>query len=123
SNTATGGDVLTLGSKTSLSTLNDGTGIQLRSGNDLHVSLANSTSVDIDLGSATTLGDVISKINSASSGQVTATISGDGNRLQLQDNTTGSGTFSVANVGTGTAADDLGLTNAASGNTISGDRL
>jgi flagellar hook-associated protein 2 len=123
SSTATGADVLSLGAKTALSTLNNGTGVQLKSGNDLAFSLANGSTVSVDLGSATTLNDVISKINSATTGSVTASISSDGNRLQLQDNTTGSSTFSVASVDTGTAAQDLGLTAAASGNTISGNRL
>ncbi len=121
--TATGADVFSLGTKTALSTLNDGTGVQLKSGGELLVSLANGTSVSIDLGNATTLGDVINAINSGSSGAVTASIGSDGNRLQLQDNTTGSSAFSVANVGTGTAAQDLGLTASASGNTLSGNRL
>lgn len=123
SNTATGADVSSLGTKSALSSLNDGTGVQLRTGDDLSISLANGSTLKIDLGSASTLGDVINKINSASSGTVTASIGSDGNRLQLQDNTTGSGTFSVTNVDAGTAATDLGLTAAASGNTISGSRL
>jgi flagellar hook-associated protein 2 len=104
SNTATGADVFSLGTKSALSSLNDGTGVQLKTGDDLSISLANGLKVTIDLGSASTLGDVINKINTASTGSVTASISSDGNRLQLQDNTSGSGTFSVANVGTGTAA-------------------
>ena len=47
----------------------------------------------------------------------------DGNRIELVDLTAGSGTFATANVGTGTAADDLGLTTTASGDTITGRRL
>jgi flagellar hook-associated protein 2 len=120
---ATGGDVFTLSNKTSLSTLNDGTGVQLRTGNDLSVSLADGSSINLDLGDAKTLGDVINKINAASAGKFTASISSDGTRLQLKDLTTGSDTFAVTNVGTGTAADDLGLTGSAPSDTISGKRL
>jgi flagellar hook-associated protein 2 len=121
--TATGSDVFTLSSKTLLSTLNDGTGVQLKTGNDLSVALADGSTVQIDLGSAKTLGDVINSINSAAAGKLTAAIGSDGNRLELKDLTTGSSTFAVSNVGTGTAADDLGLSQPAAGNTISGGRL
>ena len=121
--TATGGDVFTLSSKTLLSTLNDGTGVQLKTGNDLRRTLADGSTVQIDLGSAKTLGDVINSINSAAAGKLTAAIGSDGNRLELKDLTTGSSTFAASNVGTGTAADDLGLSKPAAGNTISGGRL
>jgi flagellar hook-associated protein 2 len=120
---ATGSDVFTLSSKSSLSRLNDGTGIQLKAGNDLSFTLADGASVAIDLGEAKTLGDVINTINTATAGKVSATVGGDGNRLELKDLTTGSGTFTVSNVGAGTAATDLGLTIAAVGDTLSGGRL
>jgi flagellar hook-associated protein 2 len=41
----------------------------------------------------------------------------------LSDLTTGSGTFAVSNVGDGSAADDLGLTSTAVGDTLTGRRL
>ena len=47
----------------------------------------------------------------------------DGNRLELTDLTAGGGTFAVANVGSGTAATDLGLTTTAAGGTLTGRRL
>ncbi len=122
-NSATGSDVFTLSSKTALSSLNDGTGVQLKSGNDLSVALADGSTLGIDLGAAKTLGDVINAINAAGAGKLTAAIGADGNRIELIDLTSGSSTFAVSNVGTGTAADDLGLTKAAAGNTISGTRL
>lgn len=122
-NSATGSDVFTLSSKTVLSTLNDGTGVQLKTGNDLSVALADGSTVGVDLGSAKTLGDVLNAINSAGAGKLTAAIGSDGNRIELKDLTTGSSTFAVSNVGSGTAADDLGLTKSAASNTISGTRL
>jgi flagellar hook-associated protein 2 len=120
---AIGSDVFTLSSKTSLTTLNDNTGVQLKSGNDLSVALADGSTVSIDLGSAKTLGDVINTINTAAAGKFTAAIGSDGNRIELKDLTTGSSTFAVSNVGAGTAADDLGLTKPAVADTISGRRL
>ena len=121
--TATGTDVFTLNAKTLLSSLNDGTGVQLKSGNDLSFTLADGSSLVLDLGGAKTLGDVVNVINTGSPGQLSASIASDGNRLELKDLTTGSGTFTVTNVDSGTAATDLGLTKAAVGDTLTGARL
>lgn len=121
--TATGADVFTLHSKTTLGSLNDGAGVQLRAGDDLSISLADETTLSVDLGSAKNLGDVLTAINAASPTKLSAAISSDGNRIELTDLTTGSGMFAVANVGTGTAADDLGLITTAAGDTITGMRL
>ncbi len=120
---ATGSDVFTLSTNSELSSLNDGTGVQLRSGNDLSVTLADGSTVDVDLGAANTLGDVIDAINAAAPTKLSAEIGSDGNRLKLTDLTTGGATFAVANVGSGTAADDLGLSVASSGGVITGGRL
>src|SRR6185503_15321387 len=121
--TATGSDIFAIHSETALSFLNDGTGVQLRSGNDLSAQLLDGSIVNIDLGSAKNLGDVLTAINAASPTKLSAAISSDGNRLELKDLTTGVGSFSVANVGSGTAATDLGLTKTAVGDTITGRRL
>jgi flagellar hook-associated protein 2 len=121
---ALGADIFSLSTKTKLSTLNDGTGVRTLPGaNDLSVSLADGSTVAVDLDGAQSLGDVINKINATGAGKLTAAIAADGNRLQLTDNTTGSGTFAVSNVSRGTAASDLGLTVSASDSTISGRRL
>ena len=121
--TATGEDVFTLHTRTSLSQLNDSTGVQLRSGNDLSVSLADGSTLDIDLGNSKTLGEVLTAINAASPTKLSAAISSDGRRLEVNDLTTGLGAFAVANVGTGTAADDLGIGKTGTGGTITGSRL
>ena len=121
--TATGADVFTLHARTSLSQLNDGTGVQLRAGNDLTIALADGSTLDVDLGSAKTLGEALTAINAASPTKLSAAISSDGRRIELTDLTTGSGAFTVANVDTGTVADDLGIAKTAAGTTISGDRL
>jgi flagellar hook-associated protein 2 len=121
---ATGTDVYSLHTDTRLSLLNDGTGVQIHSvGDDLEITFADETSITVALGGATTLGDVIDALNAASPTKLTAEIAADGNRLELNDLTSGAGTFAVSSVGTGTAAEDLGLTVAADLGTITGDRL
>ncbi len=122
-NQATGADIFALHAATKLTSLNDGTGVELQSGNDLQVALRDGTALNIDLGSAATLGAVVTAINAASPAKLSAAIAADGNRLQLTDLTAGGGTFAVSNVGTGTAAQRLGLTTTAAGGTLTGRRL
>ncbi|MCI0493283.1 MAG: flagellar filament capping protein FliD, partial [Planctomycetes bacterium] len=122
--TATGADVFTLHAQTRLSLLNDGTGVRLLGGvGDLEIALADGSTVTVDLGDADTLGDVVQAINAASPTKVSVAIAADGNRLEATDLTSGSGTFAVSSVGSGTAAENLGLVTTASGDTISGRRL
>lgn len=120
---ATGLDVFTLHTKTELSLLNDGNGVQLRSGNDLNITLADGSTINVDLGNAKTLGNVLDAINAAAPAKLTAEIGSDGNRLKLTDLTAGVGTFAVTNVSGGTAADDLGLTKTAAAGIITGGRV
>ncbi|TWU25560.1 flagellar filament capping protein FliD [Bythopirellula polymerisocia] len=127
---ATGNDVFYLHTGTRLSKLNDGTGVNFTNDvaevDDLVFEFADESGpIGLDLSGATTLGDVVNAINDSTdlAGKITAAISADGNRLELTDLTSGGGTFSVSNGVLGTAADDLGLTKAAIGNTISGARL
>ncbi|QDT72280.1 flagellar filament capping protein FliD [Lacipirellula limnantheis] len=124
-NTATGADVLRLHAGTKLASLNDGNGVTINKLGvvDLDVHLADGSALGIDLHDAETLGDVITQINTAGAGKITAAIAGDGNRLVLTDLTTGASGFSVGNGSTGTAADDLGVAGAASGASITGKRL
>ncbi|MEE8170704.1 MAG: flagellar filament capping protein FliD, partial [Phycisphaerae bacterium] len=73
-----------------------------------------------------TLGDVINAINlnPANAGRVSASISADGDHLELADLTTGPGEFSVIALGDSQAAADLGLLEPASGGgVIRSDRL
>jgi flagellar hook-associated protein 2 len=121
--TATGADVLTLHAATKLSFLNDGNGVPLATGADLVVSLADGTSLSVDLGDATTLGEVLDALNAANPAKLSASVAADGSRLELTDLTAGAGNFAVTNVGSGTAAEALGLTTAAVGNTLTGGQL
>ena len=67
----------------------------------------------------TTLGDVLNALNAAAPGKLEASISPDGQSIQLTDLTTpNGGTFSVSDLNNSQAAQDLGLNVAASGNTI-----
>lgn len=138
-----GTDVYRLHAGTKLSKLNDGNGVrytddtELVNGETFDLDDLVFTFLDgsldgegekfgVDLTGATTLGDVIDAINNDDdlSLRVSASISADGNRLQLNDLTTDTGgTFTVSNGTTGTAADDLGLSVAAAGDTITGERL
>jgi len=126
-NSVAGSDILTLSSSLQLGDLNDGMGVQTNSSSlgDIDYTLQNGTSGSIDLsqlGSDSTLGDVIQQINSQSNGALQTSISANG--LVVKDTTTGSGTFSISNAAGSTAASDLGLTaNASSDGTITGSRI
>lgn len=126
----TGSDIFRLHAGTRLSKLNDGNGVNFTNSttavDDLVFHFSNgSDPIGLDLSGSNTLGDVVSKINTsqALSGKVTAAISSDGNRLVLTDLTSGTETFSVSNGLLGTAATDLGLSEGAVGNTLTGARL
>jgi len=72
----------------------------------------------------TTLGDILDTINAADPARLRAELSSDGDRIVLTDLTADSGgTFSVASTVGGAAAEDLGLTGTAVGDTITGGRL
>jgi flagellar hook-associated protein 2 len=128
-NEATGADIYRLHGGTSLAHLNDGNGVRilddLQEVDDLQFTLQDETVAGVDLSGATTLQGVVDAINNDEdlTGKVAASISADGRRLEIADLTTGAGTFSIASLGAGSAAEDLGLTEAASSGTIIGRRL
>lgn len=72
---------------------------------------------EVDLSPATNVSDVVAAIQGANIG-VTATFVGS--HLVLTDGSSGTGTLTVSEVGSGTTASALGLDVAANGNTISG---
>jgi flagellar hook-associated protein 2 len=92
---------------------------------DIDYTLQDGSSGRIDLsqlGSDSTLGDVIQQINSQSDGSLQASISATG--LVVKDNTSGSGTFSISNAAGSTTASDLGLTASVSNaGTITGGQI
>jgi flagellar capping protein FliD len=71
-----------------------------------------------------TLGDLLATINAADPTRLSAQISADGDRIELIDLTVDNGgTFEVTSTAGGTLAEDLGLTGAASGGTLTSGRL
>jgi flagellar hook-associated protein 2 len=125
-NTALGSDIVELGSGTSLDLLNDGRGVDFnKSLADIEVNFRDgSAALQIDFTNVSDLGDVIDTINAAAPTRLAAALSADGDRIELTDLTVDSGgTFEVTSLFGGRTAEDLGLTGAAAGATISGDRL
>jgi flagellar hook-associated protein 2 len=123
-NSATGSDVFTLYAATKLAFLNDGNGVRILDDvDDLEITLADETSLTVDLTGAKTIGDVLNALNAADPAKLSAAIAADGNRIELTDLTAGVGEFAVSSVGSGNAAEDLGLTATAAGDTITGDRI
>ena len=99
----------------------DGTGIV--STGDSAVTSGGAIIEPVPPGAPTTLGDVLAALNAAAPGKLQAQIASDGKGLKLTDLTTGSGTFSIADLNSSHAVEDLGLNGAASGGVISGSQL
>lgn len=126
---ATGEDIFSLHGGTKLTALNDGAGVRilndLEDVEDIEVTLQDGNTVGVDLSGSETLQDIVDAINGAEglSGKVSASIAADGNRLEIEDLTTGASTFAISSVGLGSTAEDLGLTADSVGGVITGDRL
>ena len=87
------------------------------------ITRSDGSSFTVSLSGATTVQDVIDRINTASGGVgVMASFGTSGNGIILTDTAGGSGTLTVTPQNASTAAADLGLTEPASGNTITGRR-
>jgi len=109
-NTLTGGDINSLATTTLLSSLNDGRGVRTSAtAADITITTRGGSTFDIDLGGAGTIGDVITAINTAGNGTLTASIDSTTNALKITDNSGGGGTFAVAADVGSNAAKDLGL--------------
>ncbi len=122
--TLTGTQINRIGSSTLLATLNDGNGVRNKGAlSDFEITRRDGTTFSVSLNGATTLGQVIDKINTGSGGNVTASINAAGTGLQLVDGTSGGATFGVTALNGSGAADDLGLTAASVGDTITTRRL
>ncbi len=126
SSTITGSVINRLGDNTLLNSLNDGNGVHNRAGAaEFRLRLRDGSNVDVDIDNVTTVGQLIARINEASSGKVTAQVNASGNGLQLIDNTAGANTFSVAALNNTNAAADLGILGSDDDNdgTIEGTRI
>ncbi len=136
-----GSSVFYLSEDTALSVLNDGTGVLLQDGaqgaiSDIKITVGGRTesiafgkltTLDgdgetiITQARATTLGDVIDRINDAFDGEVTAAVAADGKSLELTAANAGDA-ITVAETASGTTARDLGLLGTSTG-THSGSAL
>ena len=133
---ADGEDVLRLFDDIELAVLNDGNGVSVNKAlPDIAFTLRNGTTGEINFwevipGGAEvekqlTLGDIVEKINAAAPGELHAKICDvDGDRLVVEDLTTGGGAFELSAVNGSTALGHLGLDRAVEdGDTINGRRL
>ena len=118
--TATQLGLNTLNAATTLASLNNNQGLPTAGGTtpDFQITAANGTTYQVALGSDATIQDVLNSINTATGGAVTAAMSTTGNAIVLTDTTTGSTPFGIKPLNDSTAAAQLGLMNAPSGNTI-----
>lgn len=126
SSSATGASIQSLSNRTSLSSLLDNRGLAFpSSGAALTFNLHDGTSVDFTStlnANTATLGDLLSAINTAGGGKLTATVASDGKSIAFNDTTTGSGNFSVSNPN-GSLAKTLGVEQSTSGSTITSEPL
>ena len=108
-----------LKTSTALGKLNDGRGIGVAAaGVDFNITTSGGTA-SIILGGSKTVGDVLTRINTALGASGHADISADGKGISIVD--AGGSGVSVAAVGTSTAAGDLGLlTGTSAGGTFAG---
>ncbi|MEM8494178.1 MAG: flagellar filament capping protein FliD [Planctomycetota bacterium] len=74
----------------------------------ISVTTADGSLTNIDLGTAETAGDLISLINDSGAG-MTASLNDAGNGIKITDQTTGTGDLTIASVGNGAFAEQLGI--------------
>jgi len=102
-----------------LDSLNSGSGVASGS---IQITDRSGATATIDLTSADTVQDVIDTINLNPDVQVEASINRDGTGLVLEDNSGGTGSLTVAESGSTTAA-DLGILDTSPGGTIQGSAV
>ena len=105
-----GANVNFITASTSLSTLNDGAGVRMTAGTDFTITTVDGSSFGVDLGSVSTVGDVLTAIGTATGGAVVASVGADGHSIELSDTTVpGGGNLTVTPAAGSNAALDLGL--------------
>jgi flagellin-like hook-associated protein FlgL len=114
--------VQTMALNTPLAQLNNGSGVQTAGGStpDFQITDRSGATFQVALGSAQTVQDVLNAINTATGGQVTASLASSGSGIVLTDSSGGGGALSVTALNNSTAAANLGLATPAVGNTITG---
>jgi flagellar hook-associated protein 2 len=124
-NTLTGSNINYISSDTALGELNDGNGVTTSTAGqaDFTATLSDGSNIVVSLNGDSTIGGVLSSINTAGAGKLTAAINSAGTGITLTDKSGGTGSFTLAADNSSPALADLGLTGAASGNTINGTPL
>jgi flagellin-like hook-associated protein FlgL len=104
--------IRTFTGSTTLSEFNDGVGVPTEDGFDIEIVARDGTLLEIDLSTATKVGDVIELINTddQNGGKVLARLAAVGNGIELIDNSGGSADFIVRRVGESRAIEWLGFT-------------
>ena len=110
--TATQLGIRTLTDMTQLDEFNDGVGVTTEVGFDIEIVARDGTVLEIDLSTATTVGEVINLINSddQNGGKVLARLAAVGNGFELVDSSGGSADLIVRKVGESRAIEWLGFT-------------
>jgi len=129
---AEGLDVVRLYEQMLLDELNDGSGVRFDWVlEDIQYELRDGTTGTIDLGDSSessttpeTLGELLDAINAVDPDKLHIEIAADGDRLVVQDLTTGSGTTALTSLGDSGVLSDLGLEGAAAvDGTVTGSKL
>jgi flagellar hook-associated protein 3 FlgL len=122
--TATLLGIRTMHAGTTLAELNDGLGVDSVDGDDIRITTADGTTVDIDVNdidlATATLQEMIDLINTRGGGAITAALATAGNGITITDNTAGPGSLQIARLNLSPAIDSLGLNVQATGGTLVG---
>lgn len=111
---------------TQLSDLNNGSGVRQIFGTDFKITRKDGVVLDIDIGNAATVGQVLDLINFHSNnldGKLKASISSDGKSIVINDTTGGSGSLKVENALNSFTATDLKIEKTTTENSITGDAI
>jgi len=136
--TATELGIRTFAAWTRLEDLNNGLGIQIRTGSvdpvtgtpdpasdiDFQIALKDGSTLDVDLAGAETIGDVLDAITAAAAIAalpVTATLAADGNGITITDATAGVGATEITALNGSFAAEDLGMLGSTGGATLTSE--
>ncbi len=126
SSSLTGDTVYSLTDDFTLDQINDGNGLfRLNGAPDIRVTLTDDTVLDVNLDSAATIADIVDLINNHADNGGKLLASRSGNHLELTDQSGGGGSssFAAEDINGSAVVNALGLDVAATGGTITGDRL
>ncbi|MFW5652543.1 MAG: flagellar filament capping protein FliD [Planctomycetota bacterium] len=109
-----------LESNTPLTELNGGAGVAR---GKITITDRDGNEAQIDLSTAVTVNDVLDKINSNTEISVEAKVASDGSGLVIEDISTGTGSFTIKSASGYSTAEDLGIAQSVSANTITGTQI